>query len=213
MQIGQISIAVPNVDRGMSAYLAANDFRGRRVVIRKIFADQITLSGDACIVFDGLIDKPMVTEEVLSFTCTPRLGSLMLEVPRVWYQLLCNWKFGSDQCGIDLGALANSGDKTIDAGSTVTTLKDSGITEGDDYWKYGEVEFTSGDLDGDKRRIITNSGDVVYLATSLDSVPEAGDTYIIRRGCDKTLLRCSGDYSNKANYGGFPSIPEAMVVR
>ena len=46
----------------------------------------------------------------------------------------------------------------------------------------------------------------------LSSAPSAGDGYTIKRGCDKTITRCSG-LSNAAAFGGFFTVPFGMVAR
>lgn len=215
--INSIRVSVANVDRSMSAYLASGDFRGRRIVIRKIFADQLTASGDASLIFDGVMDMPSASEDVIQINAVDRIGSLRREAPRGWYQLMCNWKFGDDQCfyGQVSGDMYATARYTCFSGCTVTQLNSSSLTQADDYWIDGEVEMTDRHNAGQKRKITTSdsSDNTVNLGVSLPYIPASGDTFTIRRGCDKTHLRCSGDFSNDVNFGGFDTIPEQMTVR
>ncbi len=36
---------------------------------------------------------------------------------------------------------------------------------------------------------------------------EAGDTFLIRAGCDKQFSTCKAKFDNAVNYRGFPQIP------
>ena len=216
--INSIVVGVANVDRSISAYLASDDFRGRRIVIRKIFADQLTSSGDAAIIFDGVMDTPAASEETVQVNAVDRIGTLNREGPRRWYQLLCNWKFGDEFCfyGRTSGDMYATLNCTCVSGTTVTQLKSTNITQAIDYWIDGEIQMTSGQNALKKKKVIASSGDpvnMVNLDISLDYTPVNGDTFNLRRGCDKTWFRCSGDFQNDANFGSFPTIPESMIIR
>jgi len=100
---------------------------------------------------------------------------------------------------------------TADATSTSTAIKDAGLTQADDYWNEGVIEFTAGDLDGEKRMILdfVASTDVVTVKVAFSAAPGVGDAFTIRRGCNKTSRDCTVKHSNWVNFGGFPSVPEA----
>jgi len=215
--INSVVLAAANVDRAMSSYLASNEFRGRRVVIRKVFADQLTSSGDSAIIFDGVMDSPSASEEVVQIEAVDRIGSLNNEAPKRWYQLLCNYKFGDENCfrGQASGDMYNTLNGTASGDCTELILKSQDLGQADDYWKDGEVEITGGDEANEKRKILSSNslGRYVSYNTSLDTAVASGDTFTIRRGCDKTHFVCSGDFANDANFGGFDTIPEQMVIR
>lgn len=217
LAINHITVKVANVDRGMSAYLAANDFRGRRIVIRKVFRDRLSSSGDAAIIFDGIMDSPYADERVCAIEAVERIATLNKECPGRWYQLLCNWKYGSTECGISKGGAVNSGDATVDS-ATDTIITDAAyplVASGDNYWKDGILEMTAGTYDGEKRRIKSNdaTAKTITLTLALGGAPTAGDSYTVWRNCDLTRYRCSGDFQNDANFGGFSTIPQQMVIR
>lgn len=221
MSVDHVSVRVSNVDRAMSSYLAANDFRGKRVVIRKVFANYLSSSGDAAVMIDGLIDQVAVDQSWLRFEVKNKvLGTLRNEGPKRWYQLLCNWKFAGEGCA---NAEKASGDLllavtgTVESGSSVTRVIDAGRTEGlgitgNGYWYLGEYQILSGPEKGVRRIVIgSRSGSFdLDLSTSGDNI---GQSYQIRRGCDKTLFVCSGDHANQLNFSGFPTIPQGEVIR
>lgn len=215
LSINHITVRIANVDKAMSAYLASNEFRGRRLVIRKMLRDVSVASGDAARIFDGIMDSPAADEKWLTVTAVDRIGSLMKFCPRRHYQLLCNWKFGSTECDVNLSDAINSGDSSVDS-ATTSVVTDSSLpngASGDDWYVDGYVQFTSGNLNNIRRRIKDSNATTFTLDTDLSEAPANGDTYTIWRGCDQTWFVCSGDFVNDANYGGFPTIPEQMVLR
>lgn len=219
LSVGSVTIRVANVDRSMSAYIADNDFRGRRVVIRKIFTDLVSDSGDAVIVFDGLMDGPVVSEDVLEFTATDRL-TLQKEIPRDRYQLLCNWKFGNPECffGRTSGDMFRTADSTVTSNPYSQRIITPVAASGSGFWRDGSLEIMSGPELGRVRKIqgSTPSGALSFLTLDygFDTFPlDAGTQIRVRRTCDKTWFRCSGDFQNDKNFLGFPTIPQELVVR
>ena len=95
---------------------------------------------------------------------------------------------------------------TADAGSTATILKDAARTEAEDYWNGGILEMTSGTNDGKRRQILTSVPGTITLLYAFSNPIATGDTYTIKRGCDKSISSCR-DFENEINFGGFISIP------
>ena len=216
--VDSVTVRLDNVNQAMSSYVASNELRGRKVIVRKIFAD---ISGswdgnDDIYLFNGIINKTSLGQNVMEVECVSRAGTFETESPRRLYDIMCPWKFASTGCtdgDLTASQLLNTQSGTIDADSTTTVIKDSARSEANDYWKYGQVEFTSGANDGEKRVIISSTADTSFtLNYSLDAAPSAGDTYDISRGCDKTITSCSG-LSNASAFGGFFTIPFQMVAR
>lgn len=214
-QVNSIVLGIANVDRSMSAYLATHEFRGRRLIIRKVFSNLLTSSGDSTIIFDGVMDSPAASEASLQINAVDRIGSLNREAPRRWYQLLCNHKFGDEWCfqGKASGDMYATGNYICTSGCTISVLKSPSLTQAANYWIDGEVQITSGNSALKRRKIVSSSltGTSVNLNISLPFAPASGDTFTIRRGCDKTHFRCSGDFNNDLNFGGFDTIPLEMA--
>ena len=215
--INSIVIGIANVDKSISAYLASNDFRGRRLVIRKVFADKLTSSSDNVVIFDGVMDTPSASEQTVQVNAVDRIGTLTREAPRRWYQLLCNNKFGDTACfqGKTSGDMYATGNYICSAGSSVSQIKSASLTQANNYWIDGEIQITSGQSALKKRKITgsNSSANTANLDISLPFAPAVNDTFTIRRNCDKTHFRCSGDFSNDLNFGGFDSVPNQMIIR
>lgn len=205
-KIDSVRLTVDNVNRAMTTYLANNDFRGRRLIILKVFADLLEDNANYIQIFDGLMDSFAVSEMSAIFTATTRLGNLDMQIPRRRYQASCNWTFGDEFCTYDIDATSIVG-ALADAGSTSGTLVDAERTEPDGYWRFGTIEITAGVNNGMKRRVASSSGSQITFDITFPSGISAGTAYTLKRGCSKTHLWCSG-LANLDNFGGFPTIPD-----
>ena len=207
-EIERASYRIDNVNKGMSAYAAAHDFRNKRIVTRLIFRDYLSSYLDAKVVFDGFIQAILFEQKSMSITCTPKIGSLSFETG--WpYQIQCNAKFGDAYCLINKELSANKVTGTVTGGTTTTLIDTVNLTQANDYWNWGTVTFTSGLNNGDSRKIndFDQATKKATLDYALDNAVIAGDTYMIYRGCDKTLNMCDTVYGNTINCHGFHTIP------
>ncbi len=208
LEIDRVTYKVDNVNSAMASYAASYNFRNKRIVTRLIFRDYLTSYLDAKIVFDGFIQAIVFEEKSMSATCVPILGSLNFETGWL-YQINCNAKFGDAYCKIDKTSSANMVTGAATSGGSKTVLIDTiNITRADNYWRFGTVEFTSGDNNGELRAIISSnqSANSVTLDYPLNNNIAVNDEYVLYRGCDKTLNTCA-NYSNTVNYHGFHTIP------
>ena len=205
LAVDYFNVSFDNVDRAMSALIAETDFRNKRVVLRTIFLDDYGSNDDAILVFDGIMDKPTITETSFVVQVVSRLN-LKNKTGRL-YQLMCPWKFGGTRCTFNRTTTKSTG--IVTSGATTSIIVDTSRTEANNYWKHGNIEITSGPLIGTKRRVTGYSFDSkqISLDIVLDSVPTAGVTYDIYRGCDKTLDWCKDTLSNQDNFGGFHTLP------
>ena len=138
--------------------------------------------------------------------CVPVISSLAFETG--WaYQINCAARFGDTYCAINKEAATNTFSGTAKSG-TVSYLKDqTDLTQAEDYWNHGQIWFTSGSNNGQKRKVVDFAEGFVYFDYALNNAVAVGDTYTIYRGCDKTLSMCQTVYSNDENYHGFHAIP------
>ena len=222
-RIDSVTVQLDNINRAMTDYIASYEFRGRRMIIRRVYEDYLSDADDYITVFDGLMDNPVISEQSMQVTLKSRLGTLTKRIPRRMYQIHCNWEFGSTECGIDKTA-TDIVDATVIAGSTTSIIRISGSTYenlADDYYKYGSVEVTAGDNDKESRLLTYSSG--TFAVTGISGVQVGlgynlsyspiGDTVTIQQGCDKTPTFCDEQYSNLVNYGGFDTIPQNLYRR
>jgi hypothetical protein len=228
-KIDSLDIALENVDRTFSQFFNDIDLRGKRVVIRKVFADYLNKASDPdgdnfVVMFDGIIDTPTLNQSRLqSQVRNTFFNSLAFSVPRRTYQGMCNYKFGnSGDCAAHLTQqqLFNTQTgQTIDAVPSQTHFKDVARTEGasGDYWAPGIITMeagTPGNI-GLKRRIVqsTATGDI-FLESNFPYSVQPGDMYTIQRDCAHTLNKdCRDRFQNNSEYGGFITIPDNLVRR
>lgn len=209
-QIGRVTIKFDNVTKDMAAYAHNEDFRGKSLIIKRIYLDAI---GDAAYyneVFNGHMERPSeISPQWLTVTGT--LGKpLNRKVLSFAYQRMCPWIFGGVNCNTngnaDLTSLTASG--TADSGS-VTTLVDNALTQVDNYWNHGEIEITKSGVVYYRR--IKDFVDATNTITFDVAMPFAIDntcTYVVYKGCDQIWDTCKSDNAwgpsadNKANFGG-----------
>lgn len=88
------------------------------------------------------------------------------------------------------------------------------LTAADAYYLGGTITFTSGQLNGLSYwvRNYLNASGVVRLQTPALVAPAAGDTFNILPGCDKSMTTCNNRFSNLANHGGFPFVPQPTTA-
>lgn len=76
----------------------------------------------------------------------------------------------------------------------------------------GIMTVTSGVGAGQTRSIQASSTVGISFVYPFYEVPVAGDTFVCTYGCDKTMVTCSGRFSNLQNYRGFPYVPPAEMA-
>ena len=227
-QIDNVEISLDNVDRTFSSALLNIDLRGKRIVIRKVFADYLLRPSDPdgdnfLVMFDGVIDAPTLNQT--RFQAQSRnnfFNSLAFKTPRRTFQGICNWRFGhSGDCAAHRTQdqlYDTKTAQTVDSTPSQTHFTDGARTEGasGDYWAPGVMQMTAGTAGniGVKRKIVqsTASGDL-FLESNFPYAVVAGDGYTIQRDCDHTVQNCTDRFFNETEYGGFISIPENLVRR
>lgn len=227
-KIDSVDISLDNVDRTFSSLFNDFDIRGKRIVIRKVFADYLSRPSDGdgdnfLVLFDGVLDAPTLNERRLQAQARNNFfNSLSYVMPRQTFQGMCNWKFGnSGDCAGHRNQQQLFDTKTarsIDQVRSQTHFFDGASTDGasGDYWAPGIIEMTGGTAGniGVKRRVVqsTASGDI-YIESNFPYVVIPGDQYSIQRDCDHTPQNCTDRFLNDSEYGGFISIPEGLVRR
>ena len=209
-QVQSISVKFDNVMGDMAESSYDESYRGKSLIIKRIYLDAVANATDYNEVFNGLMGKP--TEINSRWITIPATGGKKLNKKflTAFYQKLCPWKFGGTECNTDsladLTSLKATG--TADSGTTLT-LVDNALTQADDYWNYGRIEITKSGVT--HYRIVedfTASTDTVTWGVQLPFAVDNTCTYVIYKGCDKTWNGCqslsawgpSGD--NKLNFGG-----------
>ena len=209
-QIGRITIKFDNVLKDMAAYANAQDFRGKSLIIKRIYLDSIVNSTDYNEVFNGYMERPSeIGPQWLTVTAV--IGKpLNRKLHKFSYQRMCPWRAGGAECNtdglFDLTVLTASG--TADSGST-TTLVDNALTQASDFWNNGEIQITKSNVV--YRRIVKDFDGGTDTITFDVEMPFAIDntcTYVVKKGCDQTWDTCTAvnawgpSADNSANYAG-----------
>lgn len=98
-QIDLVRLRVGNANRLLQGYLEANDFRGLKVDIALVFADQLASSSDKT-VETFYVDSYTVTEEAGEFLLSSQFDVQDVEIPRrKFLRNYCQWRFKGTECG------------------------------------------------------------------------------------------------------------------
>ena len=125
----------------------------------------------------------------------------------------CRTSFGSDLCGLSKFWIETV--VTTVSGQLITGVDLAGVYT-DDYFRFGQLQFLSGDMAGTNPMEIvgyTGATGLVETLGPLSGTPEVGDTVQISQGC--SLLKLSSDssiptcktYDNVVNFRGFDQVP------
>lgn len=209
-QIGRVSVQFDNVSKDMAAYANNEDFRGKSLIIKRIYLDEIGVATYYNEVFNGKMERASEISPrwlTVSGTFGKPLNRKSLGFA---YQRQCPWDFGDANCNTngnaDLTSLTASG--TADSG-TSTTLVDNALTQIDDYWNHGEIQITkAGIVYYREVKNFAAATDTVTLDVELPFAVDNTCTYDIFKGCDQTWDACKATKAygpsadNYLNFGG-----------
>jgi lambda family phage minor tail protein L len=98
-EIDSFRVTMSNVDRVVQGYLEAYDFRGKKVTITLVWANQLS-DADANIKFIYYIDNYTASQDTVAFVLTSKYDIMDLSLPnRKYNRNYCGWKFKSTECG------------------------------------------------------------------------------------------------------------------
>lgn len=129
----------------------------------------------------------------------------------------CDADLGDARCGINLDSPQFKGTGTVTAAQSNRSFAASGLDAFIDGWfKGGRLVWTSGQNAGAaiEVKFHANNGQTVRFEL-WETMPfniEAGDTFIVTAGCDKSLETCRARFNNVVNFRGFPYIPGNDVL-
>jgi len=119
---------------------------------------------------------------------------------------VCRWKvFGGAQCGyVPSVAIGEVTSRTNDRVFASTDI----IGDGDGYYAYGIIEFTSGANNGRMMevKLYTSASGALELQQAMPFPVVVGDTFTITQGCDRRWETCKA-LGNHARFGGEPHVP------
>lgn len=155
-----------------------------------------------------LISGNLGESELTEYGATAEMVSLgaklKTKVGRV-YGYKCDAELGDTRCGVDLSSYTVTG--SITSVTDRRQCTDSGRSEADDYFKYGQITFTSGANSGWTREIKSFASGAFGLLFPMPYDIEVGDTYEASAGCSNYPEDCKDKFDNFVNYRGFPHLP------
>lgn len=119
----------------------------------------------------------------------------------------CNAELGDARCGV------STANPPIAATATVVSangneLSVSGLSSYAGGWfTEGYLTWTSGDNLGRVFRITAHNGAMLQLNEPPLLAVQAGDTFRVIAGCDKSYATCKAKFGNGINFRGFPHLP------
>ena len=137
---------------------------------------------------------------------TQRLSQTIGEL----YSPSCRATLGDGRCKVNLAAHTVTG--SVTSAVSNQELTDSSRTEPSGLYSFGVITFTSGDNDGlsmEIKEYLYNaaSGGRMVLALPMPFAIDAGDSYSLTKGCDKTIKTCFERFDNVVNFRGEPNVP------
>lgn len=184
-------------------------FDGAAVELRLLFLFDWATQVGAVLLFTGTVSDVDVHLGKIKFTAKSLMEVFNQLFPRNLYQSTCPFLLYDANCGVLAASFAVAG--AVAADSDADTILDASLTQADDYFAFGYVEFTSGDLSGQRRTVESSESGRLDLATPFPQDPEVGDAFNVYPGCDRTKATCEAKFSN-TNFGGTSFIPQPEVL-
>ena len=121
------------------------------------------------------------------------------------YSAACRADLGDGCCQVDLESFTETG--TVDSAPSRNMCLDAARNEAGGYFSGGKITFTSGTNDGLSMEIKEYAPGKLVLALPMPYDIEAGDSYVVVAGCDKTFQTCVQKFDNALNFRGEPHVP------
>lgn len=167
------------------------------IEVLRLFRDDAT---EARVVFLGQVARVSIQGRKAQVECVGFEHFLRQSLPILRYQVQCNRRLFSVECGI-----ANASYKittTVSVSADGLTLTDSAFGDkADNYFTWGYVQ-----KDDDRRLITAHTGNDISLRYRIYGLT-GGDTVTAYAGCDRTFETCKDKFDNRVNFSGFPWIP------
>ena len=133
------------------------------------------------------------------------------------YQFTCDAVLGDGRCGVNLDAPANKASGTVQRRLDSRSFDALGVGGyGLGFFALGTLTWTSGANAGLTFRVSDHAKPEADWILTLMEAParpiSAGDAFVVRAGCDKTIETCRGRFDNVVNFRGFPTIPGSNAV-
>ncbi|TGU44628.1 DUF2163 domain-containing protein [Mesorhizobium sp. M2D.F.Ca.ET.145.01.1.1] len=168
---------------------------------------------DREILVSGFVGLTQSTDRLAGKMQSITKANALSDIILLTVQPKCSFKFGSSQCGVNLGPLTLSATvATVTSTSkfTITVTNPSGFD-----FTHGGITFTSGANSGAKqwvRRWVSGTS-LVELVNGVPFDIQVGDTLTIHAGCDLSRTGAHGckHYNNNNRFPGFDKTPGELL--
>lgn len=207
--VGKSKILFADGAGEMLAYHKADNFKGKKIRVLRIYRDALDSADDRVEIFEGFVNNCAWDYEHFSVEVIAG-DSLRQKLPRRAYTLRCPYSPGNAQCNanglfdITTTPFLQTGQMTGALGS----FTDVARTEADDYWKWGQVILKEGN-NVYRRQVTAFAAGVFTLDVPTPIAAATVVDYTLTRGCDGSWAACSGAQAwgpiadNFLNHGGF----------
>jgi len=122
---------------------------------------------------------------------------------------LCDADYGDARCGLNLAARGEVKTGTLTSVTNQYTFRDTGRTEGAEYFENGRGAWLTGLNAGFPFHVDTWNPTTkeFKLRQAAPFLPVAGDTYTVNRGCKKRKVPDCLDRANVVNFRATPDVP------
>lgn len=125
----------------------------------------------------------------------------------------CDAQLGDGRCRVDLDGPGLSATGTVAAPAAAANgLRVLGLDAFAAGWfGLGTLDWTSGSRAGTRDHVTGHAkaagGFDLTLQAGEGGTAVAGDTFVVRAGCDKAFATCKAKFANALNFQGFPHLP------
>lgn len=162
------------------------------------------IGGAPVVMFHGLVSTiENIGRLSCKMTVKSMLNKLAIDMPHDIFQPGCLNTLYDGLCTMVKAANGASG--TVGTSPTLTFIPWSGSAA--DIYSQGTVTFESGVNVGVSRTVRQSTTSGLTLSRPLDYLPTAGDSFVVYKGCDKTMATCQGRFNNLVHFRGYPFVP------
>jgi uncharacterized phage protein (TIGR02218 family) len=200
--------------QGLMAFIAAGGLIGARLQVDVAFwAGQAAPAPTGALLwFAGRIaEVHSVTRWEASINVKSDLELLDVMVPRDVYQPGCLNTVYDAACGRSRSAFTVTGAATVGS-SQARTVFGHALSQAPGWFDLGVVTFASGANAGIARTVKQHTSAQLKVLQPLPFAVEAGDTFTVYPGCDKTVATCTSKFNNLPRFRGHPYIPVPETV-
>lgn len=169
---------------------------------------------DAILLNSGIVGKITFGGQQISAEVAPEPHGQNQGIPRFYFSRTCNHALGGFGCGVDLASFTHAATiSEILTSQRIVTLSITPPGGNAEYFRAGTlvhgptgqrfgIDWSDGAGTAGKARVRLK-----YWSPELI----AGDAVTVRAGCRHTTADCDTKFSNLANFGGFPHIPNRNI--